>query len=149
MRKTFALFLSVVLLLSTWLPFTTEVEAATISDVPTSNGKYTAINWAVDNGLLSLYTGNKFDMNGNVSETEMVAMFAKLDANYKHSLTADMTYLYYADLNIPLQGALSKAQRNSLVTRGDFAVVYAAMNGLFVKYKIGVIFTQKGAFFKL
>ena len=130
MRKTFALFLSVVLLLSTWLPFTTEVEAATISDVPTSNGKYTAINWAVDNGLLSLYTGNKFDMNGNVSEAEMVAMFAKLDANYKHSLTADMTYLYYADLNIPLQGALSKAKRNSLVTRGDFAVVYAAMNGL-------------------
>ncbi|MGM9945703.1 MAG: VWA domain-containing protein [Lysinibacillus sp.] len=130
MRKTFALFLSVVLLLSTWLPFTTQVEAATISDVPTSNGKYTAINWAVDNGLLSLYTGNKFDMNGNVSEAEMVTMFAKLDANYKHSLTADMTYLYYADLNIPLQGALSKAKRNSLVTRGDFAVVYAAMNGL-------------------
>lgn len=130
MRKTFALFLSVVLLLSTWLPFTAQVEAATISDVPTSNGKYTAINWAVDNGLLSLYTGNKFDMNGNVSEAEMVAMFAKLDANYKHSLTADMTYLYYADLNIPLQGALSKAKRNSLVTRGDFAIVYAAMNGL-------------------
>ena len=79
MRKTFALFLSVVLLLSTWLPFTTQVEAATISDVPTSNGKYTAINWAVDNGLLSLYTANKFDMNGNVSEAEMVTMFAKLD----------------------------------------------------------------------
>ena len=130
MRKMFALFLSVVLLLSTWLPFATQVEAATISDVPTSNGKHTAINWAVDNGLMSLYTGNKFDMNGNVSEAEMVAMFAKLDANYKHSLTADMTYLYYADLNIPLQGALSKAKRNSLVTRGDFAVVYAAMNGL-------------------
>lgn len=145
MRKTFALFLSVVLLLSTWLPFTAQVEAATISDVPTSNGKYTAINWAVDNGLLSLYTGNKFDMNGNVSEAEMVAMFAKLDANYKHSLTADMTYLYYADLNIPLQGALSKAKRTSLVTRGDFAVVYAAMNGLDLSktHAIQYLYTQE------
>lgn len=145
MRKTFALFLSVVLLLSTWLPFTNQVEAATISDVPTSNGKYTAINWAVDNGLLSLYTGNKFDMNGNVSEAEMVAMFAKLDANYKHSLTADMTYVYYADLNIPLQGALSKAKRNSLVTRGDFAVVYATMNGLDLSeaHAIQYLYTQE------
>lgn len=145
MRKTFALFLSVVLLLSTWLPFTTEVEAATISDVPTSNGKYTAINWAVDTGLMSLYTGNKFDMNGNVSEAEMLAMFAKLDANYKHSLTADMTYLYYADLNIPLQGALSKAKRNSLVTRGDFAVVYAAMKGLDLSktHAIQYLYTQE------
>lgn len=145
MRKTFALFLSIVLLLSTWLPFTTQVEAATISDVPTSNGKYTAINWAVDNGLLSLYTGNKFDMNGNVSEAEMVSMFAKLDANYKHSLTADMIYLYYADLNIPLQGASSKAKRNSLVTRGDFAVVYAAMNGLDLSkaHAIQYLYTQE------
>ncbi|MFF5994490.1 VWA domain-containing protein [Lysinibacillus sp. KU-BSD001] len=130
MRKTFALFLSFMLLLSTWLPFAAQVEAANISDVPTSNGKYTAINWAVDNGVISLYTGNKFDMNGNVSEAEMLSMFAKLDANYKHSVTTDMTYLYYADLNIPLQGALSKAKRNNLVTRGDFAVVYAAMHGL-------------------
>ena len=130
MKKTAVLFFSFILLLSTWLPYMTEAEAAAISDVPTSHAKYTAVNWAVENGLMSLNTGKKFDLNGNVSEADMLLMFAKLDANYTPSVTNDMAYLYYGDLNIPLKGAKSKAKRSDLATRGDFAVVYAAMRGM-------------------
>ena len=130
MKKTTVLFFSFILLLSTWLPYMPEVEAAAISDVPASNAKYTAVNWAVENGLMSLDAGKKFNLNGNVSEADMLLMFAKLDANYTPSVTTEMAYLYYGDLNIPLKGVLSKAKRSGLATRSDFAVVYAAMRGL-------------------
>ncbi|WP_413362916.1 VWA domain-containing protein [Lysinibacillus sp. 3P01SB] len=145
MKKTIVLFFSFILLLSTWLPYMTEVEAAAISDVPTSNAKYQAINWAVDNGLMSLYTGKKFDLNGNVSESEMLLAFAKLDANYKHSTTSDMAYLYYGDINIPLEGAANKAKRSRLATRGDFAVIYAAMRGLDLSkvHAVQYLYTQE------
>ena len=60
----------------------------------------------------------------------MQLMFAKLDANYTPSVTTEMAYLYYGDLNIPLKGVLSKAKRSGPATRSDYAVVYAAMRGL-------------------
>lgn len=145
MKKAIVLFFSFILLLSTCLPYMTEVEAASISDVPTSNAKYTAVNWAVDNGLMSLNAGKKFYLNGNVSEADMLLAFAKLDANYKHSVTSDMAYLYYSDLNIPLVGASNKAKRTNLTTRGDFAVIYAAMRGLDLSkvHAVQYLYTQE------
>lgn len=145
MKKTIVLFFSFILLLSAWLPYMTKVEAAAISDVPTSNAKYQAVNWAVENGLMSLYTGKKFDLNGNVSESEMLLAFAKMDANYQHSLTSDMAYLYYSDLNIPLAGAANKTKRSRLATRGDFAVIYAAMRGLDLSkvHAVQYLYTQE------
>ena len=145
MKKVWALFLSMVLLLSVTLPVATQVQAATISDVSTKSSRYTAINWAVDQGLMNLYTGNKFDLSGNVSEAQLVSMIGKLDYNYQHSYTTDMLYNYYGDLYMPLAGTYSKAKRNQLVTRGDFAVIYAAMRGLDLseKHAVQYLYTQE------
>ena len=145
MRKSISIFLSILLLVSICFPYASSVQAATITDIKKNDSKYAAINWAVDNGLMSLYTGNKFDSNGNVTEAQLLGMFAKLDANYKYSNVADMFYNYYGDLNIPLEGAMSNAKRNSLVSRGDFAVIYAAMKGLDLTevYAVQYLYTQE------
>ncbi len=129
MKKLWVVFLSLMLVLSVTLPLTTSVQAATISDVSTKDSKYKAINWAIDNKIMALYTGNKFAMQGNVSEAQALLMFARLDANYIHSYATDMTYNYYTDLHMPLEGSYSKAKRARLMTRGEFAVLFAAMKG--------------------
>lgn len=130
MKKIMAIILSAVLLFGSFLPFATEAQAATISDMKKTDAKYTAANWAVDNGLISLNTGNKFNPNNAITEAQLLHMFAKLDKSYPHTFSSDMLYNYYGEINIPLNGALSVAKRNGSVTRGSFAKIYAAMHGL-------------------
>ncbi|MEC1177578.1 VWA domain-containing protein [Metasolibacillus meyeri] len=130
MKKIWITVLCSVLLLASWLPFTAPVNAATtISDVEKNSDKYTAAQWAVEQGLVQL-SGSRFQPNVTVSEQEMLAMIAQLDKNYHFSYTGDMIYTYYADLNLPIYGANNASRRTANATRGQFARLYAAMNSL-------------------
>lgn len=133
-KKYMALILSFVLILSLALPFSgSPVEAANtkISDVKTDNPKYTAIKWAVDNAYIKLSPGNKFDGGYAVKEWELLHLISKLDENFHIDLAGKrdqeiqaILYNYYGDLNIPLAGA------TRIVTRGQFAQIFAAANSL-------------------
>ena len=111
--------------------FVLEAEAAVqIRDIKTSDAKYKAAKWAVEKDVLQLEAGNRFNKSGVMTEAALLKAFAKLDANYPYTISNDMVYNYYSELNIPLKGAYDKSKRNSAVTRGEFAVIYAAMFGL-------------------
>lgn len=128
MKKWIAMFFCAVLLMGSNLPFIPKVQAASMSDVPTNHWVHTAANWAVDSEVMTLQAG-KFNPNAAITEVDLVKMFAQLDVNYPYNNTPDMVYNYYTDLNISLEGSLSKAKRQQPVTREQFAVVYAAMHG--------------------
>ena len=132
MKKVIVTILCAILLFASNAPFAIQVEASTrIADVKTSSEKDKAARWAVKEGIIKLASNNRFNKNGVVTERELLTAFAKLDGNYAYSTTnTDMMYNHYSELNIPLKGALNRAKRSSAVTRGDFAVVYAAMLGL-------------------
>lgn len=127
--KKIALVLVCLVVAFAWItPVNTE--AATINDVKPSNSKYTAVKWAVDNGIMQTYKGGKFQTYTLVTESQFLSMIAKLDTNYSYSYSADMLYNYYNELNIPLNGYTNKTKRNANVSRGQFARIYAALNGL-------------------
>lgn len=128
MKKWIVMFLCAVLLVGSNIPFMSKVNAASMSDVPTNHWVHTAANWAVDNKVMSLQSG-KFSPNAAIIEADLVKMFAQLDAYYPYSVTTEMVYNHYTELNIPLDGALSKAKRNQPVSREQFAVIFAAMHG--------------------
>ena len=132
MKKSIVTILCAILLFASNATFAVDVHASTrITDVNTSSTKDVAARWAVSKGLIQLTGNSRFNKNGVMSEAELVKAFAKLDHNYSYSLTNnDMMYNHYEELNIPLKGAMDRAKRNSAVTRGDFAVIYAAMFGL-------------------
>ncbi|SOC02646.1 S-layer family protein [Ureibacillus xyleni] len=122
MKKLFVLLLCVVLSCSSLFPSVTE--AAQVSDVKTTDSKYKAIKWAVDNKIISTNAGNKFSPNANVTEYQLLRAIAKLDPNYySSSYSEDEVYSYYSDLNVPLKW-------NGNVTRGQFAKLVAALNGM-------------------
>lgn len=129
MKKWVVMFLCAILLIGTNLPFMPKVQAASMSDVPTNHWVHQAANWAVDNKLMSLQAG-KFNPKAAITEADLVKMFAQLDVNYPFSANTEMFYNYYTELNIPLDGSLSKAKRIQPVSRERFAIIYAAMQGL-------------------
>ncbi len=123
-RQWLSFLLVTILLMSTVLPY--QVEAATFSDVPTSDSRYTAINWAVENRYMEK-TGSGFSPNSAVTENVLAAAFAKADVNYTYSSTEDMYFNHYGTLHIPFKGTgNNKNLRKSVVTRADFARIYAA-----------------------
>ncbi|MEO4052104.1 VWA domain-containing protein [Solibacillus sp. CAU 1738] len=132
LKKAIAIVLSAVLLFATWAPLKQQVEAATneITDIKKNSEKYTAAKWAVDQELMQLFTGGKFQPSTPVTELQMLTMLAKLDRNYNFSYSSDMLYTYYGDLNIPLYGTKNNNKRTANISRGHFARLYAAMNGL-------------------
>lgn len=133
-KKIASLFLSCLLVFSVILPINTvETEAATnstIADINKNNVTYAAAKWAVDNGFMSLSAGNKFNPTNFVPEWQMLQVIAKLDTNYHLPLDQNTFYAYYDELNIPLNGVKNTLSRNAKITRGHFARVYGAMNGL-------------------
>ena len=131
MKKLMALFLSFVIVFSGVLPVNpAEAASMKIVDIKMNNAKYAAAKWAIDNDYMQLYTGNKFQPSTLVMEWQMLQMIAKLDQNYNFSYDKEMLYMYYGDLNIPLYGVDLAAKRNANISRGHFARLYAAMQGL-------------------
>lgn len=128
-KKVFLSLLCFVLVLMTATPAVTQA-ATTINDVPTNSSNYKAISWAVDNDLLSLNSANNFLPNEQVTERELVVMFAKLDRNYALTYNDSVAYNFYSDFYLPLNGTYTTANRSKAVTRGQFARVYAAFKGL-------------------
>ncbi|MGE8003167.1 vWA domain-containing protein [Lysinibacillus sp. NPDC093216] len=128
-KKAFLSLLCFVLILMTATPAVTQA-ATTINDVPTNNGKYQAISWAVDNDLLSLNSANNFLPNEQITERELVVMFAKLDKNYALTYNESVAYNFYSDFYLPFNGTYTTANRSKAVTRGQFARIYAAFKGL-------------------
>ncbi|MFJ8103298.1 VWA domain-containing protein [Lysinibacillus sp. NPDC096212] len=128
-KKAFLSLLCFVLILMTATPAVTQA-ATTINDVPTNNGKYKAISWAVDNDLLSLNSANNFLPNEQITERELVVMFAKLDKNYALTYNESVAYNFYSDFYLPFNGTYTTANRSKAVTRGQFARIYAAFKGL-------------------
>lgn len=128
-KKALLLLACFVLAFMTLTPSVT-LAATTIQDVPTSNSKYKAISWAVDNDLLSLNSANNFLPNEQVTERELVTMFAKLDKNYALSYNENVAYNFYSDFYLPFDGTHVMANRSKSITRGHFARIYAAFQGL-------------------
>lgn len=117
------------LILMTATPVVTQA-APTIKDVPTNSNNYKAISWAVDNDLMSLNNANNFLPNEQVTERELILMFAKLDRNYALSYIDSVAYNFYSDFYLPFNGTNVNANRTKAVTRGQFARIYAAFKGL-------------------
>ncbi|QPQ29798.1 VWA domain-containing protein [Lysinibacillus sp. JNUCC 51] len=128
-KKAFLSLLCFVLVLMTSAPAVTQA-ATKINDVPTSNSKFKAISWAVDNDLLSLNSANNFLPNEQLTEQELVVMFAKLDRNYALTYNDSVAYNFYSDFYLPFNGTYTTANRTKAVTRGQFARIYAAFKGL-------------------
>ncbi|MEB2300017.1 VWA domain-containing protein [Lysinibacillus xylanilyticus] len=128
-KKAFLSLLCIVLVLMTATPAVTQA-ATTIKDVPTNNSKYKAISWAVDNDLLSLNSANNFLPNEQLTERELVVMFAKLDRNYALTYDDSVAYNFYSDFYLPFNGTYTTANRSKAITRGQFARIYAAFRGL-------------------
>ncbi|MDM5249533.1 MULTISPECIES: VWA domain-containing protein [unclassified Lysinibacillus] len=128
-KKALISLLCFVLVLVTATPAVTQA-ATTINDVPTNSSKYKAISWAVDNDLLSLNNANNFLPNEQITERELVVMFAKLDKNYALTYNDSVAYNFYSDFYLPFSGTYTTANRSKAVTRGQFARIYAAFKGL-------------------
>ena len=128
-KKAFLSMLCFVLILMTSAPAVTQA-ATKINDVPTNNSKFKAISWAVDNELLSLNSANNFLPNEQLTEQELVVMFAKLDRNYALTYNDSVAYNFYSDFYLPFNGTYTTANRTKAVTRGQFARIYAAFKGL-------------------
>ncbi|OXS68726.1 aerotolerance regulator BatA [Lysinibacillus sp. KCTC 33748] len=128
-KKAFLSLLCIVLVLMTATPAVTQA-ATTIRDVPTTNSKYKAISWAVDNDLFTLDSANNFSPNAQLTEQELVVLFAKLDRNYALSYNDSVAYNFYSDFYLPFNGTYTTANRSKAVTRGQFARIYAAFRGL-------------------
>ncbi|MGE7910042.1 vWA domain-containing protein [Lysinibacillus xylanilyticus] len=128
-KKAFLSMLCFVLILMTSAPAVTQA-ATKINDVPTNNSKFKAISWAVDNDLLSLNSANNFLPKEQLTEQELVVMFAKLDRNYALTYNDSVAYNFYSDFYLPFNGTYTTANRTKAVTRGQFARIYAAFKGL-------------------
>ncbi len=128
-KKAFLSMLCFVLILMTSAPAVTQA-VTKINDVPTNNSKFKAISWAVDNDLLSLNSANNFLPNEQLTEQELVVMFAKLDRNYALTYNDSIAYNFYSDFYLPFNGTYTTANRTKAVTRGQFARIYAAFKGL-------------------
>lgn len=117
------------LLLMTATPVVTQA-ATSIRDVPSNSNNYKAISWAVDNDLMSLNSANNFLPDEQVTDRELVLMFAKLDRNYALSYIDSVAYNFYSEFYLPFNGTHVNANRSKAVTRGNFAQIYAAFKGL-------------------
>lgn len=106
------------------------VEAAPkMNDVNTTDTKYTAIAWAVDNNLLKV-TNGYFNPKRNITDANLAEMVARLDKNYTFSYTPDMIYNFYNEFYIPFKAINDSKSRGSSITRAQFARIYAAFQGL-------------------
>ena len=129
MKKAFLLLFCFVLTFVTVVPATTQA-ATTIQDVPTTNSKYAAISWAINNDLMSTNSANNFMPDGQVAERDVVTMFSKLDKNYALTYNESVAYNFYSEFYLPLEGTFVAANRSKSITRGQFARIYAAFKGL-------------------
>lgn len=122
MKQLFVILICAILTFSSFSPIVTE--AAQLSDVKTTDSKYKAINWVVDNKIIPTVSGNKFSPNSYVTEYQLLRAIAKLDPNYySSSYSENDVYSFYSDLNLPLKW-------DGNVTRGQFAKIVAALNGM-------------------
>lgn len=128
-KKALLSLLCFMLLLMTATPVVTQA-ATTIRDVPSNSNNYKAISWAVDNDLMSLNSANNFLPDEQVTDRELVLMFAKLDRNYALSYIDSVAYNFYSEFYLPFNGTHVNANRSKAVTRGKFAQIYAAFKGL-------------------
>ncbi len=128
-KKALLSLLCFMLLLMTATPVVTQA-ATTIRDVPSNSNNYKAISWAVDNDLMSLNSANNFLPDEDVTDRELVLMFAKLDRNYALSYIDSVAYNFYSEFYLPFNGTHVNANRSKAVTRGQFAQIYAAFKGL-------------------
>lgn len=87
----------------------------------------------VFSGVLPLYPKevDAATNNASLTEKEMLKMLAELDGNYPFDAgNQKMLYAHYGELNIPLYGVGNASKQNANISRGHFAKIYAAMNGL-------------------
>lgn len=124
-QKLIASMLTLLLVITSFLPFV--AEAASFTDVLPTNGKYPAINWAVENQIMD--GPGRFEPNRDVSEDLLVQTIARADEHYQQANDADMRYLFYGEFNLPLKGYVNRNLRTQPVTRGEFARVFAAFRG--------------------
>lgn len=127
-KKALLLLICFVLTFVTVAPATTQ--AATIQDVPTKNSKYTAISWAINNDLMTTDGANNFLPEGQIAEGDVVTIFSKLDKNYALTYNENVSYNFYSEFFLPLEGTFIATNRTKTITRGQFARIYAAFKGL-------------------
>lgn len=127
---SFILAISVVLPMNPATSEAASTKATKITDMSPTNSKYKAAKWVTDNDYMQLDKG-KFQAGTLVMEWQMLQMLAKLDKNYHlESYEKEVLYAYYGELNLPLYGVTNDKKRVANISRGHFARIYAAMNGL-------------------
>lgn len=106
-------------------------QAATLTDVPTTDPNARAINWAADNVMQDVLDGNYFRPQSVMTELQLARAFARLDRDFPafNSFETSVIYNFYEEYHIPYDGTHDNASRNENMTRGDFARVYAAFKG--------------------
>jgi len=112
----------------------TYAATVTFTDVSTNFWARSAIEWGVQNNIITGYTDKTFRPNNNVTEAEFLAMYIRaFDVTpavkeLKH--WADPAYAYAVGKNWPVLGYNSTTNRNKAVTRGFVAQIIASSQGL-------------------
>ncbi|ANS76981.1 hypothetical protein AWM70_22315 [Paenibacillus yonginensis] len=125
-KEIVALSMSMLLLAA---PLTVAANETRFNDVPATHWSYSAIQWGVDNGIITGYPNGSYKPDQNVTQSEFLAMLLKA---YKADLAAptqgeswDAPYLSYARLN----NWTLVSETNKPVNRGQIAKLLVNASG--------------------
>jgi len=105
--------------------------ASPFKDVKTNHWAYTEIEWAYNKKIVNGYTDGTFHPEISLTESQLIAILTKLDnVKYTGSLSSSGYYRFFNTKNIPLKGFSNLSYRDQPVTRGQFARIIAAADGL-------------------
>lgn len=105
--------------------------SATFKDVKKENPHYNDILWAKEKGIVNGQANNLFNPGGNITEAELVKIFAEYfqlkSTSYKlpneKTHWSDTYYNIMADYKVPLFGYSDISLRNKPIDREHFAMV--------------------------
>lgn len=125
------LLISIMLVVAVLTFSPVQSHAATLSDVPANHEHARAIQWAADNVMQDVLDGTYFRPQSQMTELQLVRALARLDRDFPafNGFETSVMYNFYEEYNIPYKGTHDNASRNEVVTRGDFARIYAAFKG--------------------
>lgn len=122
-------------------------------DVPATHWAYPQINWAYQNDLLNGYPDGTFRPTNPITEAQLVSILTNFDASqsiytFKSQAGESITsryYRYFKSKNMPLNGFVNTTIQNKPITRGQFAIIIAAANGLDLTepYAVQYLYAQK------
>ncbi|MEK4484748.1 S-layer homology domain-containing protein [Psychrobacillus sp. FSL H8-0484] len=133
-----------ILLMMTLLLFipsiTLQVNAANLyKDINKDYWAYSSIVWANKKGIMKGYPDGTFGPTKAITESQLVSVLSKFDTSFKATgsyitkpgePTSAGYYRYFKSKNMPVNGYTNTKKRDKAVTRGQFARIIAAADGL-------------------